>query len=435
MTVDSPTSTDLLCVRCGHPLPEGSYWCPACGKLNASRNARLIFALILLGIIAGTVFTRWYVSYLHDLETSLGQRWFGRGEQAMTLKYNTVAIEDYRNALGYEPDNRQYRLRLAEALLAEGHLNEARSHLLSLWSEEPADAEVNLDLARVYAKQNLPANAIRYYRTAIDGVWDDNPLQQRIAARMELVNYLLQRNRRAAVVAELIALQAEGVQDPPVQMTLGKLLLQVGEPQRAEQAFNAVVKDQPDNGEAWSGAGQAALALGDYHKAERLLTTAVNLTSAQPGSEEAERLALSRELLEVDPSLRALSIRDRAARVASAYELAMKRLTECAAKQGVELSAPVAAAKNTSALANVSPAKQVAAVAGAPSSLQLLYNDGVQRKSSATATALHNDPDDLTPTMEFVYQVIRATEAACPPQSVEERALQVLAHHDSEDRQ
>ena len=35
--------------------------------------------------------------------------------------------------------------------------------------------------------------AIRYYNNAINGVWDEQPRQQRIAARFELVHYLMQK--------------------------------------------------------------------------------------------------------------------------------------------------------------------------------------------------------------------------------------------------
>ena len=443
MPVESPPLPHSACIRCGHSLPEGSYWCPECGKLNASPKARLIFALIIVGILAGFGFTKWYVSYLHDLQTSLAQRWFSRGERDLAAKYNGQAIEDFRNALGYEPQNPQYRLRLAEALLAEGPqtkgaLTEARAHLLSLWAEEPVNAQVNLDLARLYAKSNGRAQAVRYYRTAIDGIWSDNALEHRSAARLELVNYLLQQKDNSAAAAELIALQAAAPQDPALQLQLGKLLLQVDEPQRAEKAFDLVTKASPENAEAWSGAGQAALALGDYRKAERLLTTAVNLTSAQPGSEDPDRLALVRAVLAIDPGNRSLSLRERASRVAAAFDLTMKRLSDCAAKQGVTLDVAAGTPKRgatTAAAPLQASAAQGSAAVPAPSSLQLLYDSGLQRKSTATQQALVHNPDATNSTMEFVYEAMRSTESSCPPQSPEERALQLLARRNAEEQQ
>jgi hypothetical protein len=70
--------------------------------------------------------------------------------------------------------------------------------------------------------------------------------------------------------------------------------------------------------------------------------------------------------------------------------------------------------------------------AAAPNSLQLLYDSGTQKEPSARAETLRSNPDAVSPTMDFVFEVVRATENACPPTSLNERALQLIARHEGE---
>src|SRR5581483_2825086 len=135
MPVEAPDIVETRCERCGRPMPEGTHWCPACGKLNATRRTRLVFILFVVAIIAGFGAIKAYVNYLRGLESSLAQRWYKRGDEAMAMGYPAVAAEDYRNALGYDVANPEYSLKLAEALMKEGRLPEARAYLLNLWSK------------------------------------------------------------------------------------------------------------------------------------------------------------------------------------------------------------------------------------------------------------------------------------------------------------
>jgi len=417
-------------------MPEGSYWCPSCSKLNATPGVRLVFIFFVFVIIAGFGVTKAYVSYLRGLESSLAHRWFQRGEEAIVKGYPSVAIDDYRNALGYDGADQQYQLRLAEALMKEGRLTEARAYLLTLWSKDPANAELNLDLGRVYSALNKPELAVRSYRAAIDGVWSSDPLQRRTDARMELVQYLLQNGDKARASAELIAIQAESPDDPAVSLKVGNLLLELGENSRAAKSFDAVLKESPKNVDALSGVGQAALGLGDYPKAVRLLSKADDLTGSKPDSPEADKLALARQAYDADPYLRNLTVAQRANRVAAAFDLAMNLLRSCASQQNVTLSPEPAVAprKSNTAL----PSKQngyvtsIVPQAAAPNSLQLLYDSAAQKAPAARAEALRSNPDAMSPTMDFVFEVMRATENTCPPKNLDERALQLIARHEGE---
>ena len=419
----------LLCENCGAELPAGSYWCPRCGNIARRGPARLVISIVLLSIVAGFALTQWLVAYHRNLEMSLGQRWFLRGNQAMASKVPEVATEDYHNALAYLPQNPEYRLRLAEALVAQGHFAEARSHLLALWNEEPANGEANLELARLYAKKGDVQQAVRYYRNAINGVWNQDALDKRTSAGFELVAFLLAHGQRSQAQAELISLQADAPPDADSQVRLGNLLLEVGEYARAEQAFGAALRSDPKNAQAWLGSGEASTQLGDYNSAALQFSNAVRNDRGETGAAGASRLVLVKEILQLDPSLRGLSLAERARRVSAAFNVAIERLNSCANLQGYRLGPEVAAAAPMAAGQSVTAPP---VIRDAPSSLQLLYTSGIQKKSDASVDALRRNPDNLEPTMDFVYRVMRATESSCPEETDQSRALMMMAKRSSE---
>jgi tetratricopeptide (TPR) repeat protein len=383
-------------------------------------------------IFAGFAFTQYFVKLHRSTENSLAQRWFARGNAAMQGGNPAAAADDYRNALSYDREDDVYRLRLSQALLACNRLNEARAHLLSLWDEEPADGEVNLALARVYARRNDPTLTVRYYRNAINGVWSDAPQEHRIATRFEIIRYLMERHDTAQVSAELLALQADGPPDASDQLRLAELLLQVGEVTRSADVYREVLKVDPGNVQAWLGLGQASLRLGEYQPAEHALAIAVE---RDPDSTQArQQLDLARVVLRVAPSLRGLSLAERSRRVAEAFSAAVTRLASCTAEKGYRLNPQSVATppRGPRVADQASPVPSVALLAPAPDDLQLLYGQGLQMKPSASERALRANPDLLEPVMQFVFQVERSTAAVCPDMSETDRALLALAQHEGE---
>ena len=436
----SPVATEAIanrCTACGHEIPAGVDRCPACGEAISTGSSRVTLLVTLFFVFAGFALTQYFVSQHRAEEASLAQEWFTRGEQALQANNPAGAAEDFRTALSYDRDNRQYRLRLAEALLGSNRLNEARSHLLSLWELEPADGEVNVSLARLYVRTGNSSEAVRYYRNAINGVWPAEAREKRIAARFELIQYLMQRRDFAQASAELVGLQADAPRDVPDQLRLAQLLMQIGEPMRAIEVYDGVIKADPANAQAWLGKGKASLELGDYEEAEDALAKAVE---RDPKSAEAnQQLDLVREVLRIAPGLRGLSMAERARRVAEAFDTALDRLTSCANQQGYSLTTPAGAPPKTSA-GNAGPmtggqrnaVPSLTAAAPAVNNFQLLYTSGLQKKSSATERALRSDPDALEPTMHYVFEVEHATQVICPIMSDADRALLILAQHEGE---
>jgi len=426
-SVTNTAPTKIRCKNCGAEFLQDEDQCPACGRARTGRSSQIVLALTLVLIFAGFGLTQYLVNLHRETESALAQRWFTRGEQAMQARLPAVAADDYRTALSYAPENRQYRLRLAQALLAANRLNESRAHLTSLWEQEPADGEVNITLARLYVRHGDYSNAVRYYGNAINGVWPEEPRAHRIATRFELADFLLQQHKLAQAQAELVAIQADGPTDAADQLLLGNLLLQVNEPKRAADAFDAVLQRDPQSAQAWLGKAQASLALADYKDAEHGLANAVD---RDPKLDDArQQLAVVREVLELNPAARGLSVAERSRRAADAFQAAMLRLNGCA----TQLGASFPGQSSTPASTGAAPSAQSAAAnSAAADALERLYTRGVQLQPSATGPALRKNPDALEPTMQFVFDVERATAPICTQLATADRALLILAQHEAE---
>ncbi len=156
---------------CGEPL-TASGRCSHCEAAVSLRQHRFGLPVLVLIIIAGFSFTRMVVNWFNDRQDQLAADWYQKGVAALNSHRPAQAVEDFETALLYGgQDDDEYRVRLAESLLAAGRANEARSRLLSLLEEHPADATVELELARIAAGKGEVQEAVRYYRGAIDGIW------------------------------------------------------------------------------------------------------------------------------------------------------------------------------------------------------------------------------------------------------------------------
>jgi tetratricopeptide (TPR) repeat protein len=426
MPLATPTEAALAhCPHCGAEVPADADHCLACGRILHERSTKITLSVTLFLIVAGIALTQYVVNLHRTTEQELAQRWFTRGNEAMQANAPKFAADAYRTALNYDRENQDYRLRLAQALVADSRLAEAHAHLLSLWEEEPANGDVNLTLARLEARRGNDSFAVRYYNNAINGVWQATPRKHRTEARFELAQYLLDHKKLGQTQADLLAILADAPSDPADQLQLGNMLLAVNDPAHALQAYSAVTAKDDNNAQAWLGAAKANLALGNYAEAEHAAAKAAETGATLP--DVREQLALTREVLQINPGLRGLPLAERARRVTWAFEASMKRLSSCAIQKNIDLGA--AAGSNSSGYENGSSG--IAATA-APNTLQLLYASGQQKQPNVTEKALRQDPDALEPAMQYVFSVERATASLCPDMDITDHALLILAQHESE---
>jgi predicted Zn-dependent protease len=228
--------------------------------------------LLLAGLF---IFTGFLSKMFHAHQGSLSRYWAAQGETNLGRGDAAGAIEDYRSALVYEPDDRQIEFRLALALEVAGRIEEARAYLIRLLEESPGNGEINRELGRLAARAGSEPEAIDYYHGAINGAWSQRPRQQRIGARQELISFLLDASDTTRAEDELLALAATVPDDDALNvLRTADLFLRAGNLAGALREYKIVLQTDPNNMPALTGAGTCAFQIGDFRSAEEYLSRA-----------------------------------------------------------------------------------------------------------------------------------------------------------------
>ncbi len=350
----------------------------------------------------------------HAQQASLAVRWAGRGVNDLNADRYKVAITEFRTALLYDRDNGAYQLSLAEALLGLKRTDEAYAYLINLWSRQPENGVVNLELARIAVSKKETERALRFYNNAIYATWPGDQETERRKARLELIDYLLRNDARTQAESELIALEANVGEDAAQQEQLGGLFLRVGDNGRALTAFRASLKLERKNPAAEAGAGAAEFAMGQYAEAEHYLEEAVAAAPADAAS--AALLKTVRAAIDMDPYRPQISEGQRDKIVMDALATAGARLEMCQANPTV--SAP----------AGKKPA------AGSPSTAwQQLSSQWWAMKPQVTEKTLRDNPDLFNSAMNLAFEIEREADGRCGAATDADQALLLVAgqHQDN----
>ncbi|MGA8223607.1 MAG: tetratricopeptide repeat protein [Candidatus Acidiferrales bacterium] len=370
------------------------------GPHRFSREVILLACLgLLLIFFASTAFlTRMYHHQVH----TLGDEWFAKGEASFQAHDIEAALTDYRNALVYSPNSTNFQFHLAQALAAAGRGDEARAYLLNLLSESPGDGQINLELARIAARQGAMPEALRYYHAAVYGVWDSDPIAMRWRLRRELCEYLLDHGAANQAVAELILLAENTPPDDTEELKIvGNLLLRAQLWPRALSAFHSVLAAEPRDAEAMRGAGTAAFQLGQYLQAVEYFDRLPHDQAAD--SQVTQMIETSREILDGDPFRPGIPDDVRAQRAATALATAESRVQECASGRGISLTD--------------SPPK---------SDLQTAYAMSQQKKTNWSEHSLRRFPDRVDEAMSIAFRLEDLATQTCGAPQGKDNALWLL---------
>lgn len=237
------------------------------------------------------------------------------------------AVVAYRNALTYDHDNAVVRFRMAQALLAAGETAEAATHLESLLSQEPGKAEYNLALARLSVREHKTAAAERYYRSALSGRWDDDPVGNRFKTSLELVPLLLDERSFTAARAALISLTADMPNDTTTEMVISRLFLQAEDaPDAAAIAKQAVLRN-PSDWALQAFYADLLLHLGRFTESLEHFREASRRIDLNADMQSESKIALA--AVELNPYARGLRAKDEAARLQSILRSVQDRLIAC----------------------------------------------------------------------------------------------------------
>ncbi len=405
--------SDRLCPRCGKQLEPGAAECPDCAARHRPRRLGQQ-PLVLLGVV-GVAAVLWTGAYFltrayRARQDQLAHEWYQRGETDLQAGRLPAAVSELRTALAYSRDNFTFRLRLAQALVAAQEWRQAEAQLRALWDDEPGNATVNLELARLAAARNDFQGAVRYYHSAVYGFWAQDPAQHRRETEIELVQFLLKHNATQQAQSELIALAADLPRDPALIVRVATLFQATGQYDRTlAEARNALTLD-PHNPAALAVAGEAAFYLQHYEEARGYLQRTV---AANPQATYSAGLLQSADLvLQMDPFARRLSVEERSWRLLRDVEQAQARLVDCAGKRGIVLLAPPP-----------------------PSPLQSNYSQLSDFKRRLNPRELRRHPELADTAMDAVFRAENDAAQQCGAPSGPDHALLLIARlHEGAER-
>ena len=409
-----------------------------------------------------------FVTYLlfHSFERhrqELAQRWKSRGEIALKQGKPLLALDSLRSALAYEPDDRGLEIELATALAAAGRTQEAIVYFNTLREAEPGNGLINLQLARLAARQGNSPLAIDEYQSAIDGTWFGDGFLRRRNIRFELSKYLISLGRVDEARGQLLIAAGNAPEDADVQLAVASLLAQAGDPRDALDVYRRAAERRVARTVSLVGAAQSAAALGRYLQARNFADAAQaqpdfarqpDATKAAAHSTEEDAQAI----LALYPSAR-LGPQARAERVAHLVELAQAQIAACpapasAAPAAVAASRPAGVAgavvgavsgavsgavTGTLRAAGIgrkpsgssaSPSTPTPAPAAAVSAQTPLEADRIRLAALPSGRALvrqlARDPAFAQSTLELVYETARAS-AACKSSAPDDALLLRIA--------
>ena len=391
------------CPTCGQTIPTGGA-CTAC--LDSKVRARREIVLLVLLVVGATALyfgVRAFANSNRAMKIKDAAYWYNQGEQQLRQHHADAAVTAFRKA-SFSEDNRAYARSLAQALAEGGRDAEARELLLQERATAPEDPEINLDLARIAAKEHDVPEAIRYYHNALDGRWTgQNTDLQRRMVRRELIEVLIAQHAKDQALAEILALAGEMPNTVAAKIELGELLLQHGDAGNAVTNFRAVLRTQPHNQTALEGAGQAAFQLEDYSQARRHLRLLVN-----PDEKAKQMLDIATLVVQNDPMDPHLTYARRRQRVLADFEQARQQLQQCLAQK------------------SGSPEAQA---------LQSLADREAGLKRKFKATRQREAPELAFQTLEFIYDAEEAISSSCRPLQNLDSALVLIAQKSRETEQ
>jgi Tfp pilus assembly protein PilF len=404
--------------------------------LSDSLSLVALFAVTLILAVLTNYLYRSYASH----QVVLANRWLQRGVQAMSEGKPQAAIDALSSALAYAPTNRDTEIKLAEALASAGRVQEATVYFNTLLESQQGNGLINLELARLAARQGNESQAIDDYQRAIYGNWEGDGYVRRRDVRLELVNYLLTHKRPDLARNELLVASGNApADDISIQLEIARLMEQAQAPADAFHIYRTVLHRHPSLRDALEGAGRMAFKMGQYQQAKHYLSRALegpDIDQEPPAEVQQIRdtLNVATRLLLLYPSPR-LKPSERSARILNDRKLALARLEQCTqerptapetnkaaanppARSGLSssltnpLASPLASLASRFALHPSSPANPQAAPLPADP-LQALQTRWQQLPVRLTAAELEQDPDLEQNQVQLIYDTEIATRQVC----------------------
>jgi tetratricopeptide (TPR) repeat protein len=390
-----------LCPVCGGDLTAGGS-CERCAQRSVFRLVRReVVLLTFLSILAVVVYlgTRALANSNQTLKEKIAATWFREGQQDLRQGRANDAVAAFRKAAVNDYRNRVYLLSLAKALEAAHRDNEGWELLLQLRESVPENPEINVELARISAREKNVPDALRYYHNALYGIWTGEDVdKQRQDIRRELINFLVSQNAKEQALAETVALAAHLPGTLAAHLELGTLFSRVDDSPNALQEYTWVLRREPRNQIAIRGAGEAAFKMANYAQAKRHLNAL-----AEPDSKAKEMLETARLVVESDPLAPRLSEQESIRRARDDIDGIKDRMEQCLAQRISGSAIPP---------------------------FQDAMNKLTAQMQILTGAQKHPDPSAISSSIEVIYNAENLVSTLCGPLTGQDSALLLLAQKD-----
>lgn len=328
-------------------------------RLMFQDTVTLISLVLLIIVLSGLTWLLFHSFKTHEID--LARRWKHRGEVALEKDDPKVAINALRSALAYKPD-RSTEIELAEALAKDGRIHEAVAYFTTLRDSEPGSGIINLQLARLAAHQNLQAQAVNYYQTALDGTWEGDGYKRRRDVRLELAGYFISIHQFTHARTQLLIAAGNAPHQPGTLLKIAAMLEQCQSPADALQIYRNLAKQRNPSWQALAGAGRIAYQLGQFELAlpylDRALYSRAFSAQTSPLQTSIRNMqSTTSQILALYPSAD-LTIRVRALRILHDVAVARKRFHECEAPVAAAVDAAPPPPGTTPSATLLSPAVQ-----------------------------------------------------------------------------
>jgi tetratricopeptide (TPR) repeat protein len=319
------------------------------------------------------------------------------------------AVDSLRSALFYAPANQDAQFRMAVALEAEGHDDEAKANLRSLWQDFPESGRYNLELARIYSRERNVPLALQYFHGAIYGEWPPES-EMGVQAQIQLAQFLIGSNLKARAQSELVLLSGKLPPRSDLLLQSAVLAEQAQDDALALSLFQRAFAADRRNPAAAFGAGMAAYRLDLYLTAARYLQRAAAL--APSDAQTNTTLRTIHQTLQMSPYERSLPGLERARRGVHIFQLVGQRLQRCEAADQTSSANPQSLSKQNSP-------QQVQA--------EDLHQEWQQLRRKVSITSLRSDPSLLAPIMDLAQQVENLASPACGQPSPNDLSIAKIA--------
>jgi tetratricopeptide (TPR) repeat protein len=360
------------------------------------RREALLLSFLACFAVAAYFCTRAMAASNRAIKEKAAAAWFQQGTRNEKKGQANEAVAAFRKATANDRANQTYLLSLARALQAARRDNEARELLLQIRENIPENPEINLELARISAREKDTSEALRYYHNALYGIWTGDDIdKQRQQIRRELIEFLISQNAEQQALSETIALSAHLPSTAEDHLQLAELFFRVDDLSNALENYKWVLRREPRDQVALLGAGKAAFKLGNYDAAKRFLNTI-----GGRNREAEDMLETSRLVLDSDPLGPRLTETERWRRVGEDLKEASSSVENCAMRQSD---------------------------GAATQKLQNVLDELTKQRRALFAARKSPDPNMVFSSLDAVYSAEIALTSSCGPLSDRDAALLLVA--------